>query len=214
MPDPHSPPKPPSIIPRGWRPSLQPDAADAGESKPRRGFSDDCEALAKTGDVLGVLAMLRSRSVLELPLSAADHLSQAVRQLEQRDSTRLVDVAFAEIIGLTSLLFLRVEILIEQWFAETDNRGGGPIRQPADPDYERLIGQCERLARFLMEVTSTKARIDHVAGLKDGSRDGKRARRRPKSTPTLEAARIEAGAGQAASRNGRMRCQESEIRFP
>ncbi len=113
MADTQCPPRPPSIVPRGWRPSFPPDA-DGGESSPRPGFTHTCQALAEKGDVLGVLTLMRSRPAEVWPMDIMDHLAKAIRKLAKNDLAALIDVALGEIIGLATVLAVRCQLHVEQ----------------------------------------------------------------------------------------------------
>ena len=130
----------------------------------------DCDQLADRGDVLGLLAWLRSRSVLRLPPSAMDNLAKAIRRLERDNVDALVETAYAEIIGLVTTLLVRCELHVERRLAEADSYGGNPVHMPADLVDQDWFGRIERLARFLMQITTTRARVRHLARLNDNGK--------------------------------------------
>lgn len=174
----------------------------------------DCDQLADQGDVLGLLAWLRSRSVLRLPPSAMDDLARAIRRLERDDVDALVEVAFSEILGLTTTLFIRCQMHVERRLAEADSFGGSPVHMPADLVDEDWIGRIERLARFFMEITTTRERVRHVARLnRNGSNSNINFRWLDNRSP-MDADTGPARNGQGVPGNGRLRCPKTEFNFP
>ena len=175
---------------------------------------EPAEELANQGDVLGLLAWLRSRSVLKLPPSAMDDLAKAIRNLERQDVGSLVEVAYSEIIGLITTLFIRCQLHVERRLAEADSYGGNRVHMPADLVDEDWLGRIERLAKFFTEITTTRERVRHLARL---NKDAKKTNidfgwldnRSPMDEDPGQARN-----GQAVPPNGRLRCEESRIKFP
>ena len=163
------------------------------------------------GDVLGLLDWLRSRSVTRLPTSAMDDVAKAIRRLERKDVDALVETAYAEIIGLTTLLLLRNQLHIEKRLAEADLSSGASTHLPYDLIDEDWIGRIERTTRFLMEITSTRERVRHIARL---NANAKRKDQHQLNGPSLEPGTRKTRNGQAASSNGWISRPESRIRFP
>ena len=210
----HHPPRPPPTVPRGRRGDPQEATNRARRKATEPTFTQICSELAKRGDIQGVLGMLRSRSLLELPTQAWDYVSLAVRNLEKEDLPRLIEVGFAEMVGLTFLILLRAELHIEQEFARCSDYGGGPGEMPTDVVAGGWIERVERLARFMMDVTSAKARIDHLACLNHERGTGKSGRQRYPAGRTMAVDPLKVGGCEAPSDNGRFRDQEGEFQFP
>ncbi len=209
----HHPPRPPSTMPRGWKGDPQERANGVRQEPADPTFTEICSELSKRGDVLGVLGMLRSRT-LELPTSAWDHLNLAVRNLEREDLPRLIEIGFSEIVGLTFLILLRAELHIEQEFARCSVYGGGPGEMPRDVLAGGWIERVERLSRFLMDVTATKARIDHLNHLNNERGQCKSGRQPSENGRTMAADPLKVAGCEAPSDNGRFRDQEGGFHFP
>lgn len=147
----------------GERPDSVRDTGDApdaatGDSAPQ---PSPLGEMSEKGDVLGVLGWLRKRSVLRLPPDAMEHLARAIRQKE-KDLPGLIDVAFAEIAGLTLLLLVRAQLHVEIRLAEADAHGGYPSHIPDDLEKEGWIDRLERISRFFGEMCAARARIEHL----------------------------------------------------
>jgi len=207
-------PPPKMDCPFGKRPTRRQESEDdtpSGGSNP--GGSDPCTKFAEAGDVVGLLAWLRSRSVLHLPPGSLDQVAKAIRTLERDNVGALVEVAYAEVIGLVTTLLVRYQIHIERRLAECDSYGGNPVHMPQDLLDEDWLGRVERISRFLMEVTTTRERVRHLARLNTN------ARRSPINLNWLNGSPMDgdpgqARNGQATSGNGRIRSPESRIEFP
>ena len=172
------------------------------------------EELADRGDVLGLLAWLRSRSVLRLPPSAMDNLAKAIRSLERTDVDALVETTFAEVIGLTTTLFIRCQMHVERRLAEADSYGGTPTHMPADLVDEDWLGRIERIARFFMQITETRERVRHLARLNKNARDSNSNFRWLDNRSPMDEDPGPARNGQGVPGNGRFNCPESRIEFP
>ena len=177
------------------------------------GQAGPADKLANDGDVLGLLAWLRSRSVMRLPPSAMDNLAKAIRTLERNDVNGLVEVAFGEIIGLVTVLLIRAQLHIERRLAEADSHDGNPVHLPQDLIDEDWVGRVERITKFLMEVTSTRERVRHLARLNTN------AKRNPinfnwlDNRSPMDADFDQDQDGEGMPGNGRLRCQEGRIKF-
>ncbi len=181
--------------------------------KVQDGPATDYQEWIDQGDVLGLLDWLRSRSVLRLPTSAMDDLAKAIRRLERQDIESLVDVAYSEIIGLITTLLVRYQIHIERRLAECDSYGGDPVHMPQDLIDEDWLGRIERISKFLMEVTSTRERVRHLARLnKNGTKSP--IKFNVFADSPMDSASGPPRNGKATPPNGRFRCPESRIEFP
>jgi len=208
--------------------SSQPPRNTASSYDPKRSRCEDLEndpptdgahpaiptpqkKLIESGDVLGILAWFRSRSVLKLPPTAMDDLATAIRMLERRDVDGLVEVAYAEIIGLTTQLLIRYQLHIEKRLAESDPSGGSSTHMPHDLIAEDWIGRVERTAKFLMEITTTRERVRHVARLNaDATRkDPYQYNGHPMGSGSRQTRN-----GQTAPHQSRFSDQENGIKFP
>ena len=177
-------------------------------------LGQECRELADQGYVLGLLAWLRSRSVLRLPPSAMEDLAKAIRNLERQDVGSLVEVAYSEIIGLVTTLLVRYQIHIERRLAKCDSYGGDPVHMPQDLIDEDWLGRIERISRFLMEVTSTRERVRHLARLNNHARNSQINFRWLDTESPMDSDPGPPRNGQGVPGNGRLRCQEGPIRFP
>jgi len=168
---------------------------------------------AEVGDVLGLLAWIRERSVLRIPPDAMDFLARAIRR-KQADVEALTDAAYAETVGFTTLFLLRCTLHVERRLAESDTHGGDPTHMPPDLVDEGWMGRVERIARFLMEVTSARARIHHLRHLNDEREHDNPRRRRPRAAPTVTIDRGQAAPGKTPSTNGRVCSPAGRITLP
>lgn len=171
---------------------------------------DPKRKLIESGDVLSLLAWFRSRSVLNLPPAAMDDLATAIRNLERRDVDGLVEVAYTEIIGLTTLLLIRYQLHIEKRLAESDPSGVS-THMPHDLISEDWIGRVERTTRFLMEITTTRERVRHVARLNADAirKDPYQLNGHPMGSGSRQARN-----GQAVPHQSRFSDQENGFKFP
>ncbi len=176
--------------------------------------ADTSERFVENGDVLGLLKWLRSRSVLRLPPSAMDDLAKAVRSLERQDIDGLVETVYAEIIGLITTTFLRCQMHVERRLAESDSFGGTPGHMPADLLDEDWLGRIERLARFLMEITTTRERVRHLARLNRNDRKSKINFNWLDTSSPMDSDPIPPRNGKGMPHNGRFRCPEADITLP
>jgi hypothetical protein len=121
--------------------------------------------MAKEGDVAGVLAHLREKSLLHLPDSAMNDLVSAIRALQRKDPDALVNWAYAELVGAVSTLLARCLLHVERRIAESDAHGGNQFHLPPDLIDEGWTQRVEGLTRFFMELTSMRERVRHMARL-------------------------------------------------
>ncbi len=143
-----------------------------------------------------------------------DKLAKAIRNLERQDVGSLVEVAYSEIIGLVTTLLIRYQIHIERRLAECDSFGGDPTHMPQDLIDEDWLGRIERISRFLMEVTSTRERVRHLARLNNHARKSNINFGWLDNESPMDADPGPARNGQGMPGNGRLRCQESRIKLP
>jgi hypothetical protein len=140
-------------------------------------------------------------------------LARAIRHLGRKDVDALVEVAFAEIMGLAVTLFVRCELHVEVRLAECDSHGGTPVHMPADIIDEGWLGRLERLARFMMEVASNHERVRRSASLTRHAEENINSQRLDSRVP-MGSDPGPPRNGQGVSANGRLRCEESRIKFP
>lgn len=170
------------------------------------------QQLIDDGDVLALLAWMRSRSVLRLPPSAMDDIAKAIRSLERRDVGQLVEVAYSEIIGLTTTLLIRYQLHVERRLAESDSHSGNPAHVPCDLIDEDWLPRIERTTRFLMELTTTRERVRHVARLNDDAKNASKTTWQHGNP--MDTHRGSSRNGKATRANGRLHCPESSVVFP
>lgn len=174
---------------------------------------DDFAEMASAGNVAGLLAALRERSLLQLPAGALDDLATAIRALQLQNVDTLVDQAYAELVGFIMMLLVRYEIHVERRFAQAGAHGGDPTHVPCDLIDEDWFGRIERLARFLMEISTTRERVRHLARLNTHVR-GIRLNPEWLGDGSLAADRNPAAPGKKASRNGRNGSAAGRFQFP
>ena len=185
--------------------------SDGAAAKPAAA-SDPCAAMVEAGDVGGLLAWLRSKSILDLPPDALDHLARAIRK-GQADLDGLVDAAYGEVIGFVVILLVRCQLHVERRLAGSDRFGGDPTHLPHDLDSDGWLSRIEKITRFLMEVSTTRERVRHVARLNTNERPSP-IKFNPFNGSPLDPTPHPAGNGQVLPRNRRVRGAESRVRFP
>jgi len=157
---------------------------------------------------------MRSQRIETLPPGIMEELHRAVRKMEKRDLPGLVEVAFGETVGFTTLLLIRCQLHVERRLAQCDQHSGDPTHIPADLDDDGWLARIERISRFLMEVCSTHARVEHVSRLNNGRQRTNVNLRWLDATSPMDGDPTKAGAGKGLSGNGRLRGQEGGFTFP
>lgn len=209
---PSSQPHPNTVCSAGKRPSRGRDRkCDSPKSDSNSAIPDMTTKLVEAGDVLGLLAWFRSRSVLRLPPTALDDLSAAIRNLERKDVNALIDAAYVEVIGLTTVLLLRYQVHVERRLSESDAGGGNSGHLPCDLIDEDWIGRIERTTKFLMELTTTRERVCHVARL---NADAKRKEQCQSNGIPMGTNPYQARNGKDSSHQSRFSAEEERIQFP
>lgn len=199
-----------------WRPGM---SVEQFARPPGKGVNttdaqtEPLAALAEAGDFAGVLRWLRERSVLEIPVGALDYLAKAIRK-RQVDLDDLIDGAFAEAIGFTLVMLTRCELHVERRLAEADRCGGDPTHLPHDLDSDGWLQRIERISRFLVELTSARSRVQHVARLNNEAKRNKQVPNWQDTTSPMDADQIQALRGEGSPRNGRVHCSPGRIEFP
>lgn len=200
---------------RLWPPPEEQDEARETENEQEHvpSFSEQCQVLADEGDVLGLLAQIRSKNALTLPPDVMDYLSTAIRQ-KQSDVVGLTEAAFAEIMGFATLMLIRCELRVERRLAESARYGGDPTHLPEDLNSEGWLERIERISRFVTEIASARSRIQHLEELSDDKRRKDKHARRPNNGMPLGTGSGPFTFGEARPLNGRLRRPETRIHFP
>jgi hypothetical protein len=161
------------------------------------------------GNVPALLAWMRSQPADLLPPSIMDDLAKAIRKLARDDLSALIETAFGEILALAVVLLLRCQRHIEARLAESDRHGADGSHIPHDLDKDGWISRAEKISRFILEVASARARVQHVGRLND---DASREARKPPGPP-MGLDRAQAAPSQRSSGNGRLCGQKGRIAF-
>lgn len=132
-----------------------------------------CEANAVNGDVTGLLDWMRSRSPDQWPPDIMAQLAKAIRKLGHDDLPQLIETAFAEILGFAVIVLTRAQAHVEQRLRECDAQSGDRTHLPYDLDKEGWLNRVERISRFIAEIASARARVQHVGRLNERLSAGK-----------------------------------------
>lgn len=174
-----------------------------------------CQELADRGDVLGLLDYLEDEANGSVLQSSMALLGRCIRERARTDVSRLTEDAFGRIIGLAVLLLARVQLYITARFKDCESSGAGMLsRFPADLVDEGWLDRAERLSRFIAEMASTRARIQHVTRLNDERRRIKLYPNWLEPSSPMDSDRIEAAPSKGSPGNGRVHSSSPSFRFP
>ena len=94
---------------------------------------------------------------LEMP-----RIMRAIRRRGMYDPAGLSDDLLVRIIGLAGVIQARIHAYIERRLRRADNPD---VILPADLVREEWITRSEKIARFIAEMSTIRARINHVVSL-------------------------------------------------
>lgn len=172
------------------------------------------EKLAKfeeEGDLQGLLDWIRAGPVAMFPPDTMDVLARTIRKLEARNLRGLVEAAFGEIIGFSTMLFINYRARVQHRLEAHSMCRTSFLEFPYEIEKDGWLARCERAARFIAEMSNTYSRVQHVGEMVQG-----KSRRNPAERPVqpLGGDPGEDGAGQGKHRAGRGRLSETSVQFP
>ena len=163
-----------------------------------------CKELADRGDVLGLLDYLQDEANDAVLLSSLPTISHCIRGKAKRDLSGLVEDSFARVFSLALFLLVKVQLYICARLQESQDAGSHALSQlPADLIDDGWLTRAEKLSRFIAEMASTRARVQHVERLhREGQRTGLNLDILAAPSPT-NGDRAGAAPGGPPGRNGR-----------
>lgn len=170
------------------------------------------DEMVEQGDVIGLLRWVRSQPVEALPADVMDDVARAVRTQESENLTGLIETAFGEILGFSTILLIRCQLYVQRRLDEC-TRAGGATEIPADLDNEGWLTRCERIARFIAEISATYGRIQHVDALVQRNGRSSRPRKSALGAP-MGNGQGKNGVGQSAPGPGWFGSPQVASRFP
>lgn len=163
------------------------------------------------GDLQGLLDWIRAGPVSMFPPDTMDVLARTIRKLEAGDRRGLVEAAFGEIIGFATLLFIRYRTHAQDSFERQSMLGHQLLDFPYEVEKDGWLQRCERVARFIAEMSSVYSRVQHVGEMVRGKARRKSA---PAAWQPLGSDPRENGAGPDAHRPERGRLSKTDFKFP
>ncbi len=170
--------------------------------------AEHCEAMAAQGDLLGLLDFLETEASPSLLQDSLGLIGSCIRTRARADLSGLSEDVFARVLGMATLLLIKVQLYIMARMREDDQVGADALSgMPKDLTSEGWLDRLERLSRFVAEMAATRARVTHLNGISDEATRPRRPRRRSRAAATLAEDRAEVAGRKKPSRNGRVRRQ-------
>jgi hypothetical protein len=131
---------------------------------------DQREQLVRAGDVCGLLEIIRQTPSELLDLRVAfDQLRRAI-DVASRDPRQFADEIFRTTASFATFVMAREQLLVEQWLAHTDGRGGR-----ANDLVTEILPQLQQLQTHwatLVQAWASTARMWALAGRRPQGGDG------------------------------------------
>lgn len=164
------------------------------------------EDLVARGDLLALLEQIEASPAWNRTAAALDQVTRCVRQLACDNLDGLNDAVFAIILGTANTLLVRCRLVISEELGKHDACGGGSADLPPELVEQGWLERFERLAKFVAEMASVRARLQHLKILGDQANGpDSSAPRKPRLVPAMAEGTCEAGSSEAVSSAKRRR---------